>query len=93
VHIAEKMAYIPYIPNMDHWKDHFSNPSKKTKSFYTLKKKENVDVKLVTPTAQAVEQAKSLLKKGLKKAVKKKPKRIIEGGKKKRTVKIPRGAM
>jgi hypothetical protein len=98
------MSYIPYIPNVDHWRDHFSNNPQKTKSFYTLKDKHkgegNLGIKLVTPTEQAVEQAKSFLKrkaefkkptKGPKKTVKKtkknpkkKVKKTIKRNKKRR---------
>ena len=62
------MSYVPYVPDMEAWKHHFKNyiPSR-PKSFYTLKKPQTgdgsfPDIKLVTPTAQIVEQAKASLK-------------------------------
>jgi len=61
------MSYSPYIPNIDVWKDHFKNPPKENKRFYTIGRVkhhgQDMDpIKLVTPTEQVVEQAKSTLK-------------------------------
>lgn len=61
------MSFVPYVPNLDEWKEHFKNftPSK-PRAFYTLKKKHKghgaLPIKLVTPTEQLVQQARSSLK-------------------------------
>ena len=60
------MAYSPYISNVEAWKHEFTQPNYKYKNFYTLKRSgqhgEKMDsIKLVTPTEQAVERAKSAL--------------------------------
>lgn len=61
------MSYSPYIPNIDAWKHHFQNPPKETKSFYTIglakHHGQNMEpIKLISPTEQVVEQAKSVMK-------------------------------
>ena len=61
------MTYSPYIADYKKWQHHFLNPSKERKDFYTIEQPKNLGetmdrVKLVTPTQQAVEQAKSSLK-------------------------------
>ena len=61
------IKYSPYIPNTDAWVEYFKNQPKEYKKFYTIgrpkQKGEEMDpIKLVTPTAQAVEQAKSTMK-------------------------------
>lgn len=58
------MSFSPYIPNMKAWKEHFQNPPKSYKTFYTIGRAkqhgEQLDpIKLVTPTEMVVEQAKS----------------------------------
>jgi hypothetical protein len=61
------MSYSLYIPNIEAWKRYFKNPSKERKTFYTVSHAsqhgEKLDpIKLVSPTEQIVEQAKSSLK-------------------------------
>ena len=61
------MAYSLYVPNTDTWREHFLKGQTKQKSFYTINKSkklgESLDaVKIVSPTEQMVEQAKSTLK-------------------------------
>ena len=61
------MSYSPYIPNFEAWKRHFTNPPKEHKSFYTISHAKQLGrdmdpIKLVSPTEQIVEQAKSSLK-------------------------------
>jgi hypothetical protein len=67
--MSKKLAYVPYVPDLESWKDHFKNyvPSG-PKPFYTIKKRQQGEgtlptIKLVTPTQQFVEQAKSQMKK------------------------------
>ena len=55
------------MPNFEAWKQHFTNSPKEHKYFYTISpaKKSSHDmdpIKLVSPTEQIVEQAKSSLK-------------------------------
>jgi hypothetical protein len=63
------MAYAPYEPDLEAWKNHFINyaPSK-PKKFYTVKsaqkgeeKMAGIPIKLISPTEQFVEQAKAQL--------------------------------
>ena len=61
------MSLIPYIPDMQKWITHFAKSGKGIKQFYTLHTNDENEnkkyiVKLVTPTAQTIEQAKSALK-------------------------------
>ena len=61
------MAYSPYIANVESWKHEFTQPNHHYKPFYTLKNNtqhgEKMDpIKLVTPTEQAVDRAKSVLR-------------------------------
>lgn len=61
------IKYSPYIPDVDAWLDYFKNPAKEYKKFYTIgrpkqKSAELETIKLVTPTQQVVEQAKSRMK-------------------------------
>ena len=60
--------YEPYVSNPDKWKRHFVNMAENgtsSKKFYALSSQKGAGVsnelKLVTPTEQAVEQAKSEL--------------------------------
>jgi len=65
------MSIKPYVPDIDAWVAHFKNRDnfKEKKTFYEVKpltkipKSEPpvVQVKMVTPVAQAVEQAKAQL--------------------------------
>jgi hypothetical protein len=80
------MAYVPYVPDIEAWRNHFKNfiPSR-PKPFYTIKPTQNGDgnsipkIKMVTPTEQVVEQAKAALKRTAKKRGP--PKRAGKGGK------------
>ena len=59
------MSYSPYIPNTEAWIEHFKNPSKEHKKFYTLSKTKHLGqdmepLKFVTPTEAMVEQANHL---------------------------------
>jgi hypothetical protein len=63
------MAYVPYEPDLETWKNHFVNyvPSKPQK-FYTVKSTQEgevkppvIPIKLISPTEQFVEQAKAQL--------------------------------
>ena len=61
------IKYSPYIPNTDAWVKYFKNQPQEYKKFYTIgrpkQKGEDMDpIKLVTPTEQAVEQARSAIK-------------------------------
>ena len=61
------VKYSPYIPNVESWIEYFKNQPKEYKSFYTIGRPkhrgEDMDpIKLVSPTEQAVEQAKSRMK-------------------------------
>ena len=61
------MSYSPYIANMQSWKNYFKQRTKEHKKFYTIPNSsqhgEKMDaIKLVSPTEQIVEQAKSSLK-------------------------------
>ncbi len=60
------MSLKPYIPDPDVWKYYFSNPSREYREFYTVSKSKqqgNGDgsIKLVSPTAHAIEQAKATI--------------------------------
>ena len=60
-------SFQPYFSNQTDWNKHFNHSKKKssTKSFYTLKSENNMpdsSIKLITSTAQGVEQAESELK-------------------------------
>lgn len=61
------MSYVPYIPDIELWKNHFTNTPAKYKPFYIVKKIQKgsgiaPSVNLVTPTEQVVQQAKAQLK-------------------------------
>ena len=62
------MTNVPYVPDVEAWKEHFMNFTPSTpKPFYVIKDRQRGDgqipsVKLVTPTQQVVEQAKAQLK-------------------------------
>ena len=63
------MSYSPYVPDIQAWVEHFKNKPKNSgiKKFYTIGRPkqhgEKMDpIKLVTPTEQVVQQAKSELK-------------------------------
>ena len=61
------IKYSPYIPNIDAWVDYFKNQPVEYKKFYTIgrakhKGEDMNSIKLVTPTEQVVQQAKSELK-------------------------------
>ena len=62
------MSVTLYIPDGDAWKKYFANPpSSDHKKFYTIQGKaqqhgENLDgIKLVTPTAQVIQQARATM--------------------------------
>jgi len=60
------MTLNPYIPDVDSWKNYFKNPAKYYKDIYVINKpvqqgKNLEGIKLVSPTAQMVEQARSTL--------------------------------
>ncbi len=60
--------YSPYIPDLEAWKDHFTNSTARHKSFHPLETVktqlgEKTDaIKLVVPTIQQVQQAEADLK-------------------------------
>ena len=62
------IKYSPYIPNVEAWVNYFKNqPSREYKKFYSIgqpnQRGEDMDsIKLVSPTEQMVEQAKSRMK-------------------------------
>ena len=61
------IKYSPYIPNVDAWVDYFKNQPREYGHFYTIgrpkqKGEEMEAVKLVTPTEQAVEQARARMR-------------------------------
>ena len=61
------IKYSPYIPNVEAWVDYFKNQPKEYKKFYTIgrpkQKGEDMDpIKMISPTEQVVEQAKSRMK-------------------------------
>ncbi len=61
------IRYSPYIPNIQAWVDYFKHQPKEYKKFYTIgrpkHKGEDMEaIKLVTPTEQVVDQAKSAVK-------------------------------
>ena len=61
------IKYSPYIPNVEAWIDYFKNQPKEYKKFYTIgrpkQRGEDMDpIKMVSPTEQVVEQAKSRMK-------------------------------
>ena len=61
------IKYSPYIPNVDAWVDYFKNQPKGHKRFYSIggskQRGEEMDpIKLVSPTEQSVQQAKSRMK-------------------------------
>lgn len=95
------MSYSPYISNVEAWKHEFTQPNYKYKNFYTLKNSsqhgEKMDsIKLVTPTEQVVERAKSALqendrlekilpRKYIKRVTKKKKHQSTSGHRKKKS--------
>jgi hypothetical protein len=65
------MAYVPYVPDLEAWTNHFVNyqPSQ-SKKFYTVKSTQEgegkppvIPIKLIAPTEQFVEQAEVQLAK------------------------------
>ena len=100
------MAYIPYVPDMKAWKNHFLDYKPTTqKAFYTLKSSVKggaqlqPKIELVTPTEQVVRQAEAAVKKqNLKVKRVRKAKKVKRAGKvkkvkiaKKKTLKNRRG--
>lgn len=80
------MSIRPYVPDIEAWRAHFRNRDnfKEDKDFYEVKplskskessaKSSKVEVKMVTPMAQVVEQAKAQLTEEKKKKRKRNPK-------------------
>ena len=61
------IKFSPYIPNVEAWVDYFKDQPKEYKKFYTigrpkLKGEDMNQIKLVTPTEQVIEQARSEMK-------------------------------
>ena len=61
------IKFSPYIPNVEAWVDYFKDQPKEYKKFYTigrpkLKGEDMNPIKLVTPTEQVIEQARSEMK-------------------------------
>ena len=61
------IKFSPYIPNVEAWTHYFEDQPKEYKKFYTIgrpkqKGEEMNPIKLVTPTQQVIEQARSQMK-------------------------------
>ena len=73
------MTYSPYIPNIDAWKSHFRTIPREHKKFYTISHHtkqlgEHMDpIKIISPTEQDLERAKSNLKRMQNQDMKQKP--------------------
>ncbi len=62
--------YVPYVPDLEAWKNHFTKSTTRHKSFHPLESIKQTTIgelktdaiKLVIPTAQQVQQAEAELK-------------------------------